>query len=610
VIVYGDPQFEEDAAGLIARLRAHTLALRHAPVEPSLDDLRGLLIQVGQLEQAGWDGLPDLPSDVEVQEPLSLLQSATDLAAAGFYARWRETQSSVAPGTIGLQDALMRLEASLARVRIPPGSRLPVKVPEGFAFYALYPEQFALSALRWLDDCRGERDRRAVVVGIRSIGTTLSAVVATVITAAGWQVQRFTVRPSGHPFSRQVEIDPRKLGESAWGLVVDEGPGHSGSSFAATADALCRAGMDRCRIRFLASHDGVPPGASETARAWWQDAAVYATPFQELTWSGRTMPERLAAWTGDPGNAMGPASRIEDCGGGQWRAMVYPAESDWPAAAGPFERTKYRCTAPNGSAVLWKFVGQAALRGGEGSAVEGAREELASRARAGWTPAPVDATDGFLALPWVEGAPLTRTDGDAATVAQIGRYIRQVAGPALSPPEHEAALRRLDEILYWNTWESLGEQMAERTRSQTRSAAELSGHSPGASYGDGRLAPYEWRRAPSGALIKLDGVWHDVDHTAVGRQSLLWDIAGAVVEWELAPAETQTLLEAACPEMQAPLTRPLLGFYHMAYAAFRLGQCRLCAAMCPGWPQEQARLWRAEAAYREVLERLLQPEPD
>src|SRR5207248_4140661 len=115
---------------------------------------------------------------------------------------------------------------------------LTVKIPEGFAFYALYPEQYCLAALHWLADHKTASPRRAAVVGIRSIGTTLSAVVSAALGAAGWEVQRLTVRPTGHPYSRQAEITREELGEAVWGLVVDEGPGQSGSSMAATAAAL------------------------------------------------------------------------------------------------------------------------------------------------------------------------------------------------------------------------------------------------------------------------------------------------------------------------------------------------------------------------------------
>ena len=50
-----------------------------------------------------------------------------------------------------------------------------VSVPEGFAYYALYPEMYRIAAREF---AREQRPRAAVVIGIRSIGAALAAVVA------------------------------------------------------------------------------------------------------------------------------------------------------------------------------------------------------------------------------------------------------------------------------------------------------------------------------------------------------------------------------------------------------------------------------------------------
>src|SRR5579859_6568587 len=67
---------------------------------------------------------------------------------------------------------------------------LVVAPPEGFTYYALHPSDFARLAAT-LDSSR------YAVVGIRSIGTTLSAVVLAALTARGKQACRITVRPTG-----------------------------------------------------------------------------------------------------------------------------------------------------------------------------------------------------------------------------------------------------------------------------------------------------------------------------------------------------------------------------------------------------------------------------
>jgi glyoxylase-like metal-dependent hydrolase (beta-lactamase superfamily II) len=58
-------------------------------------------------------------------------------------------------------------------------------------------------------------------------------------------------------------------------VVVDEGPGLSGSSFAGTADALERLGVAPDRIAFLPGHGGdLGPEAAPAAVARWRTAGA------------------------------------------------------------------------------------------------------------------------------------------------------------------------------------------------------------------------------------------------------------------------------------------------------------------------------------------------
>ncbi len=72
-----------------------------------------------------------------------------------------------------------------------------LKTPEGFAFYAVYPEAYIEAARR----LRLSAPPR--VIGIRSIGTTLGSVVAAALDAE----PPGTVRPFGDPFARRVAVD-------------------------------------------------------------------------------------------------------------------------------------------------------------------------------------------------------------------------------------------------------------------------------------------------------------------------------------------------------------------------------------------------------------------
>ena len=81
-------------------------------------------------------------------------------------------------------------------------------MPEGYAYYALYPETYVAAAEQFI---RGRRPGTAVCVGLRSIGTSLSAAVAAGLEAAGWRVLALTLRPRGHPFQRRPILDSRAL---------------------------------------------------------------------------------------------------------------------------------------------------------------------------------------------------------------------------------------------------------------------------------------------------------------------------------------------------------------------------------------------------------------
>src|SRR5215831_6358018 len=146
------------------------------------------------------------------------------------------------------------LSASVPCAAIP--DRIAISRPEGFAYYAIHP-------LAYVDASNqlSFRGKSVAVVGIRSIGTTLSAVTAAAARARGLRVERITVRPRGHPYNRRTEFSPPQLpfvrnflGANADFLIVDEGPGLSGSSFLSVAEALCRCEVATGRIALLCGH--------------------------------------------------------------------------------------------------------------------------------------------------------------------------------------------------------------------------------------------------------------------------------------------------------------------------------------------------------------------
>jgi hypothetical protein len=591
MIVYGDPSYEADLHALAAELRHHASIAKSLPDGwDRLSTTRNLLVRAGQLEQALEDAAPS-------HAALSSVRHATDLAAKAFASDLDSIHGQSNPAQdLRAPDPIRQLTDLLDDIRSTPDVALNVKVPEGFAFYTLYPEQYCAAATQWCDQhAQSIAAARVLVVGVRSIGTSLSALVAALLASRGFDASRLTVRPTGHPFDRRATL-PDDVGPSRFthALVVDEGPGISGSSMAAVAQA-CEddAHVPPDHLAFLPGHAHEPGhAASATVRERWNRTKRYVVPLADLRWGDRALPDLLAATTE---RLLGsPVTGVEDLSAGQWRRRVYPFDHEFPTVCAPFERTKYLITTAAGS-LFWKFAG---LTGH----AEHDFARLTSLAQNGWTPPPLAIEHGFLATRWTPmNGPLTTDDASDAGVSNaLARYVIDAAGPPLSPDEQRQSLARLRDMLHWNARESLGDAAADRANKWSDWMAARPHSHPVARYGDGRLAPHEWLSAPDGRPIKTDCTGHDRDHTIVGPQPVAWDVAGALVEWQL---------DSLPLPASAPLDPAEVPFYRAAYAAFRFGQCTLCASfLAPGDP-DRVRLLDAAARYRAELERSLAQAP-
>ena len=266
---------------------------------------------------------------------------------------------------------------------LPACEQLSISTPEGFAYYALHPLAYA-DVIRQIPACA-----RLLVVGIRSIGTTLSAVTAASARARGIIAERITVRPQGHPYNRTAEFTPeemaavsRAVSMGASFIVVDEGPGLSGSSFLAVAEALERAGAPTEKIILVSAHEpNINALCAENAARRWQRF--------------RCMP--VAS------EVRRPAEAIDFIGGGQWRSQVFANESEWPASWTSFERLKYLSSSEGQERRLFKFAGL----GHYGDVVFEREKEVAV---AGFGPMPRMESDGFISYPWIDGRPLAASD--------------------------------------------------------------------------------------------------------------------------------------------------------------------------------------------------------
>ena len=458
--------------------------------------------------------------------------------------------------------------------------RVELRAPEGFAFYAVYPEAY-IEAARRLDLSASPR-----VIGLRSIGTSLAAIVAAALDAP----PPLSIRPFGDPSARVIAVDAeleRELlrGEAHY-VIVDEGPGQSGSSFGAVADWLQVRGVPLGRIAFLPSHAGEPGAAAgEAHRTRWRRAQRSPGDL------GPSLRRRLGEWIEE---SVGPLDGIGEISAGEWRREVYEKEEDWPAAVRGWERRKFLATS-GGERFLVKFAGLASF---------GERKLGIARAlhAAGLVPEPVSVVHGFLVERWVEGAqPLGRAD---QPIDALARYIGTRA--RLFPVEREsgAGPAELFQMALRNISLGLASEAAQALQSRAPDLDKLARRVVRVRT-DNKLDVHEWLRTSDGRLLKTDALDHHCAHDLIGCQDMAWDVAGAISEFQLDLAQAARLVDATERASGRVVDAELLDFYRLCYPAFRLGQAALGAQMCGGDAPGAARLARLGERYRAELQILL-----
>ncbi|URD60788.1 hypothetical protein M8312_13575 [Sphingomonas sp. KRR8] len=425
-------------------------------------------------------------------------------------------------------------------------SEVMINLAEGYAFYALRPEAIALAArqLRLVGAPR--------IIGLRSIGTGLACMAAAALGAE----PPITLRPAGAPFDRR----PRMSGELAAELlagdphfvIVDEGPGLSGSSFGGVADWLEDHGAPADRIAFLPSHSGeLGPQAQGRHRRRWSHAQ---RPVASLDEPRRDWIEQL----------VGPLTGCTDISGGQWRTLWSANEADWPPIDPTWERRKFLArTGDDAWLVKWAGLGR------HGAAKLALAKELSA-----FLPETAGMTHGWLVTRWRDDAVPTRP-----TLPELTSYLR--ARAALPTPQPGASLETLVAMVRRN---ALPGWLPDLSRLTLRPVIT-----------DNRMAAHEWLRRPDGRLLKADALDHHSGHDLIGCQDIAWDVAAAVIELDLASSATEQLRTAL------EVSVPLLAFYQVAYRAFRIGAHRMSAAALAHSPAERRRHEAAAARHAAAL---------
>ncbi len=432
----------------------------------------------------------------------------------------------------------------------PVPEELTLSTPEGFAYYALQPLAYSTVL-----DKLPALPKRVVVIGIRSIGTTLSAVTAAAARLRGLQAHRFTVRPGGHPYNRHTEFSPGQLqiiqsgiSSAAGFLVVDEGPGLSGSSFLSVAEALEEAGAARAKIILLPAH-APNPGALcsvNAAQRWPRFNCVPA--------AGEIRTSHTDVFIG----------------GGEWRSHIFADESAWPAVWSNMERVKHLSLAEAEGPRLFKFAGL----GHYGDDVF-EREQCA--AAAGFAPAPRREENGFVSYPWLNARPMMAADLSDEVMIRMAKYC---AFRTNAFSVSNADIRSL-------------QQMAEHNLAKLGFDLPVSLSLERPVIADGRMQPHEWIMTSAGEILKTDSGSHGDDHFYPGPTDIAWDLAGAIVEWRMNAGQAEQFLDLYCGlSGDDPSAR--INDFIRAYAVFRCAYSKMAANAMQG-TAEEARLEQSAA---------------
>lgn len=445
---------------------------------------------------------------------------------------------------------------------LPPQiqGELTVSTPEGFAYYALHPLRYA----DVVDDLGEVRD--SVVVGIRSIGTTLSAVTAAALRQRGSIVQRFSVRPEGNPFervirwsSRQLQVIRHGLHSRAIFLVIDEGPGLSGSSFLSVAEGLREAGVADDLIVLIPSH------VTDASRLRAQDGARRWEKFRCVAIGDGRRPQ--GEWLGE----------------GFWRQRFLGEESSWPGAWTSMSRSKFLS---HDGRVFWKFEGS-------GPYGKRARMEAGALAAAGFGARVIEDAYGFIGYECLRGRPAAKEELNSERMGRLAEYC---AFRAASFQRQLTTAQRDDfaTMVRVNFEREFGYRLND-------AFTEFKVVKPITC--DAKMAPHEWVLTEDGQFLKVDATAHGDDHFFPGPCDVAWDLAGAIAEWGMSGEACDRLLYEY-HALSGDHATGRIENYLLAYNVFRFAWCKMAAAAMKGTADAE-RLLRDYRRYRDYAEKIV-----
>jgi hypothetical protein len=322
-----------------------------------------------------------------------------------------------------------------------------------------------------------------------------------------------------------LTLTPREVAELAQRpganvLVVDEGPGLSGSTFLAVGEALTAVGVPAERISLFCSHE-FDPGQLRAENA----AGRY----------GRFAIRAAAAWKQPAGT--------QSLAGGSWRALRCPNAASYPACWANLERVKYRTSTGR---TLVKFEGF-------GGYADATWRRAVMLAEGGWSPRVRRFEPGYFGYEWLEGR-LPEARDRSWLLPRLAEYVT-FRSRALSHSGAEVA--PLEHMLRVNVSEAFGIELPATVRLELVRPIEP----------DARLSPHEWVIGAHGRVVKTDSADHASDHLMPGPADVAWDLAGTIVEWDLDRSQRHSFLQEYRAR-SGDAAEARLPAYVAAYAAF------------------------------------------
>jgi hypothetical protein len=523
-----------------------------------------MLIEFGVFESALLDALAAAEEFTSHEDVVHALRCVTRHLADRFVSACADIPPRTeAPARVALQ----RLTAA------PLPSELETTRPEGFAYWGLYPEQYVDAARRFL---QADPPKSAVVIGVRSIGTSLSSVVESYLAANGVSTTSISVRPSGHPFARRMQFnsgDLERLRRGAFErfLIVDEGPGLSGTTMTSIARSLTDLDIPPERVALFPSYESDGTAfVSEEARLIWSRHPRYVGRFDPIQLLPRTV----------------------DLSAGRWRTELTGLNSEGIPVVPHHERRKYLERSQQGFPLrIYRYCGLGPL----GDLVHARARVLQE---SGFVPPVGSVQNGLMEVHYVPGQPLLTPRATPELLNAIAAYVafRANALGSTAPP----ASPRLVPMLRTNVSEGLGEEYA----GDVDVLAQMAGEGVERTCCvDGRMQPHEWISTVDG-YAKVDAFDHGDDHFFPGPCDIAWDLVGAAVEFELTESELAILLDGYVRRTGDASLEHRLPFYSAAYLAFRMGYCELTHSTLGTEPARQ-QLLRLGQYYRACLRGLL-----